>query len=594
MLNSPRIGSSLGASITAACMFVLLTAQASAMHHGNEIVNCIDENWCAYHRTIDKAYRHSPLTEINKNNLGSLNVAWLFQPGSAEQSAGGLHSTPLVLDGAMYVAYDTSSVMKLDAATGERLWAYVPEMNQAVVARSAFAHTRGTAVGGGRVYLGLADGRVVALSQDEGSDLWDQQIVDSAKIMTGFNGPATYINENIMVIGQNSGGRPVEGRIFGINPRDGSVIWTFYTTGRGDEAALATWGDDSWLNGGGGSWQPGTVDFDNNQIIMGTGNPHPDYDYCGADCRDPNVDAYRPSANLYTSSTVALDLDTGALNWYFREAPSDQYDYDAAPGEYVIFERDGRRLVLHPGKSGFNHVHDAATGQPLAVYPVMNHLNWTSGFNLETGEFEDMLWPVAGEKTLVCPAIDGGHSWSASSFDPVSGILYQTVREWCMWRTIAHKDGSGPISFGEATRITEPYAQVYMAAEWIQIDPERKKARGRIVAREPVSGQVKWERLYDILPSSTLLTTASGLLFNAIYEGALEAIDAETGEVLWTFNLGSGTTGGIISYGVHGKQYIAAATSHGTYVGADELTGSFAGQTLNYQRSALIVAFTLK
>lgn len=589
-----RVATAVSAAASVALASALFVSSASAMDHGNEIVNCADENWCAYHRTVDKAWRYSPLDEINKETVGDLGVAWLFQPGGADVGAGGLQSTPLVLDGAMYVAYNPSSVMKLDAETGARLWAYVPEMNEAVVARSFFSHTRGLAVGGGRVYMGLADGRIVALNQEDGSVMWDQAIVDSAKITAGFSGAATYVRDDLMIIGQNGGEYPVEGRIFGINPQDGSVVWTFYTTGRGDEAALATWGGDSWLYGGGGSWQPGTVDFDNSQIIIGTGNPNPDYDYCGADCRNPNADAHRPGDNLYTSSTVALDLDTGKLNWYFQEAPSDPYDYDASPGEYVIFEADGRRMVLHPGKSGFNHVHDAASGQPLAVYSAMNHQNWTSGFNLETGEFENMLWPVAGEKTLVCPAIDGGHSWNAGAFDPGTGAHIRVVQEWCMWLTIAHKDGSGPISAGEATRITEPYAQVYMAAEWIQADPEADKAHGRLVARMPLSGEILWERRYDIIPHSALMTTAGGLVFNAAYDGNLEAIDSASGDVLWTFNLGSGTNGGIISYGVGGKQYVAVATGHGSYVGLGMLAGAFAGETADYRRSALLVAFTLK
>ena len=594
MQTLTRVVSAVSAGASVGLASALLVSSASAMDHGNEIVNCADENWCAYHRTVDKAWRYSPLDEINKDTVGDLGVAWLFQPGGADVGAGGLQSTPVVLDGGMYVAYNPSSVMKLDAATGARIWAYVPEMNEAVVARSFFSHTRGLAVGGGRVYMGLADGRIVALSQDDGSVMWDQAIVDSAKITAGFSGAATYIRDDLMIIGQNGGEYPVEGRIFGINPQDGSVVWTFYTTGRGDEAALATWGGDSWLYGGGGSWQPGTVDFENNQIIIGTGNPNPDYDYCGADCRDPNVDAHRPGDNLYTSSTVALDLDTGKLNWYFQEAPSDPYDYDASPGEYVMFEQDGRRMVLHPGKSGFNHVHDAASGQPLAVYSAMNHQNWTSGFNLETGEFENMLWPVAGEKTLVCPAIDGGHSWNAGAFDPGTGAHIRVVQEWCMWLTIAHKDGSGPISAGEATRITEPYAQAYMAAEWIQADPEADKAHGRLVARMPLSGEILWERRYDIIPHSALMTTAGGLVFNAAYDGNLEAIDSATGDVLWTFNLGSGTNGGIISYGVGGKQYVAVATGHGSYVGLGMLAGAFAGETADYRRSALLVSFTLR
>ena len=152
----------------------------------------------------------------------------------------GSHATPLVVDGKMYVPTNPSTVWALDAATGERLWAYVPEMDEAVVSRSFFSHTRGVSIGDGRVYMGLVDGRIVALDENTGAVLWDKQIVDSAKITAGFSGAATFVNSDLMVIGQNGGEYPVEGRIFGLNPKNGSVVWTFYTTGRGDPAALAT------------------------------------------------------------------------------------------------------------------------------------------------------------------------------------------------------------------------------------------------------------------------------------------------------------------------------------------------------------------
>ena len=171
----------------------------------------------------------------------------------------------------MCIRDSPSTVWKLDAATGERLWAYVPEMDEAVVSRSFFAHTRGLAIGDGRVYMGLVDGRIVALDENDGSVIWDKQIVESTKITAGFSGAGTFVSSDLLVIGQNGGEYPVEGRIFGIDPKNGDVKWTFYTTGRGDEMALATWGGDSWKYGGGGSWQPGTIDYDNNQILIGTG-----------------------------------------------------------------------------------------------------------------------------------------------------------------------------------------------------------------------------------------------------------------------------------------------------------------------------------
>ena len=582
---------SVQAATAAAAVALFAYTPASADSNASRIVNCPDSDWCHYHRTVDKGWRHSPLAQINTSNVADLRPSWIFQPGEVRM---GIHSTPLVVDGAMYLATNPSTVWKLDAATGERLWAFVPELDKAVVARSFFSHTRGLSVGDGRVYMGTADGRQIALDELTGEVIWDVQIVDSSKETAGFSGAATFVSSDLYIVGQNGGEYPVEGKIFGIDPKNGDIKWTFYTTGRGDEAALATWGGDSWKYGGGGSWQPGTIDFVNNQILMGIGNPNPDYDYCGDTCRDPSTDAHRPGDNLYTSSTVALDLDTGKLNWYFMEAPSDPYDYDASPGEYVILDQDdGRRVILHPGKNGFNHVHDAKTGQPINVYPDMKNQNWTTGFNLETGQWENMLWPKADEKTLVCPAIDGGHSWNAGAYSPQTGLFYRVTQEWCMWLTVAPKGGADYITAGAAERITEPFAQAFMAAEWIGTNPPGDTTHGFITARDPVSGDLAWEKRYDIIPHSALMSTGGGLLFNATTDGWAEALDAETGGLLWRFNNGTGHNGGIVSYDVGGVQYVAFATGHGSYVGR-AVESLNKDKLVNYQESAAIVAFSLR
>lgn len=587
-------GAMMAAVLAAAGMMTAPVAWADSS--AAKIRNCAPEDWCAYHRTVDTATRHTPLTQINKQNVKSLRPAWLFQPGGENQ---GMHSTPLVVGGMMYVSVNPSSVYKINAATGERIWAFEPKMDPAVVARSFFAHTRGLSIGDGRVYIGTADGRVIALDEKTGQPVWDKQIVNSKKDTAGFSGAGTFVSSDLLVIGQNGGEYPVEGKIFGLDPKTGDVKWTFYTTGRDDPKALATWGGESWKYGGGGAWQPGTVDYKNNQIIMGTGNPNPDYDYCGDKCRDVNAKGHRPGDNLYTSSSIALDLSTGKLNWYFQEAPSDPYDYDGTLGEFILFtDRQGRDLALHPGKNGFNHIFDRKTGQPIAVYPAQKTQNWTTGFNKETGQWENMLWPKAGEKTLVCPAIDGGHSWNAGAFNPDTGIQFRTVNEWCMWLTVNPEGGAqggATTTAGTERRVIEPFAQVFMAAQWEGTDPPNDKAHGRLVAREPVSGQIKWEKRYDVLPHSPLLSTASGLLFHANYEGFLEAIDQDTGEVLWRFNVGSGTNGGIVSYAVNGKQYIGVATGHGSYVGRAIVDGIYKDKfkPLGYKESRLVAAFAL-
>ncbi|MEZ5930847.1 MAG: PQQ-binding-like beta-propeller repeat protein [Alphaproteobacteria bacterium] len=567
---------------------MLTSPLALADSSAENIKNCADGNWCAYHRTVDTAWRHSPLSQITKENVKDLKVAWMFLPGDERM---GLQSTPIVIDGAMYLGTTPSNVWKIDATTGERLWSYVPEMDEGIVSRSFFAHTRGLSVGDGRVYIGRADGHLVALDENTGEVAWDVELVDSSVDSAGFSGAGTFVSSDLFVIGQNGGEYPVEGRIFGVDPKNGQLKWTFYTTGRGDEKALATWGGDSWKYGGGGSWQPGTVDYENNQILIGTGNPNPDYDFCGSECTDPNANAHRPGINLYTSSTIALDLDSGKLNWYFQEAPSDPYDYDAAPGEYVMLEEEGRRIVLHPGKNGFNHLHDVATGQPLAVYPDMKNQNWTTGFNLETGQWENMLWPKAGEKTLVCPAIDGGHSWNAGTYSPETGLFYRVVNEWCMNLTVNPEEGAAATA-GSETRTTEPFAVVFMAATWEGTDPPDDKMHARLTARDPMSGDIKWEKRYDVIPHSALMSTATGLLFNATYEGEIEALDADNGERLWSFNLGTGSNGGIVSYEANGKQYVAITTGHGSYFGR-AVASLWPDQTKGYKETSAVVAFEL-
>src|SRR3989454_991491 len=480
---------------------VLLPAPAAlAGSSADEIKNCPDQNWCAYHRTVDTAWRHSPLTQVNTTNVKRLRPVWIFQPGDPRM---GLHSTPLVIDGNMYVSTNPSTVWKLNATTGERIWAYVPKMDDAIVSRSFFGHTRGLAIGDGRVYMGLADGRLVALDEGTGKVIWDRQIVNSKKDTAGFSGAATFVNANLLVMGQNGGEYPVEGKIFGINPKTGDIKWIFYTTGRDDPKALATWKGDSWKYGGGGSWQPGSSGY------------------------------------------------------------------------------------------AYNHVHDLKTGKPLNVYPDMKSFNWTTGFNLETGKWENMLWPKAGVKTLVCPAIDGGHSWNAGAYSPQTKLFYRIANEWCMDLTVSPKGGGTTITAGSESRITEPFAQAFMSAEWVGANPPGDTAHGRLTARDPVSGKIAWEKRYDLIPHSALLSTAGGLVFVGTIDGFVEALDAKTGDRLWRFNNGTSHNGGIVSYSVGGKQYIAVATGHGSYVGRALADHYHKDKLLNFKESAAVVVFSL-
>jgi glucose dehydrogenase len=161
----------------------------------SEIRNCSPENWCFYHRTADTSWRHSPLNQITAANVKNLRPAWIFQPGNVRM---GMHATPLVIDGMLYVSTNPSTVWKLNGKTGERVWKWEPKMDEAVVARSFFAHTRGLAIGDGRVYMGTADGRIVALDERDGSVIWDRALIDSKKDTVGFSGAATFVSADLL------------------------------------------------------------------------------------------------------------------------------------------------------------------------------------------------------------------------------------------------------------------------------------------------------------------------------------------------------------------------------------------------------------
>src|SRR2546428_11612153 len=177
---------------------VLLPAPAAlAGSSADEIKNCPDQNWCSYHRTVDTAWRHSPLSQVNTTNVKQLRAAWIFQPGDPRM---GLHSTPLVIDGHMYVSTNPPTVWKLNATTGEPIWAYVPKLDEAIVSRSFFAHTRGLAVGDGRVYMGLADGPLSALDEGTRKGISGGKLRGPKEDTAGDSGAATGVNANLLVM----------------------------------------------------------------------------------------------------------------------------------------------------------------------------------------------------------------------------------------------------------------------------------------------------------------------------------------------------------------------------------------------------------
>ena len=331
-----------GAATLLVAMVVALHATPGHAVDPSRLENA-DKNpndWLTYHGSY-KSWHYSPLDQISAGNVDKLQVAWMHSPGRATR---GLQSFPLVADGVLYYTGSYSRLYALDATTGEMLWSYIPELNEDLIAAQTHTpYTRGIALGHGHVYVGTVDGRLIAVDMRTGKPVWDTKLIDSERMTVGFTGAPLVVKDKVIIGGQG-GEWPGRGPIFGVDGATGEKKWEFLTAG-GTEEARKTWGNESWRTGGGGGWMPGAYNAEKNLVYWGTANPAPLYDWAGGKWQ---TEGPRPGDNLYTSSVIGLDPDTGELKTYFQSLPHDAWDFDDAVGEFLQIEEDGQRYVVHP------------------------------------------------------------------------------------------------------------------------------------------------------------------------------------------------------------------------------------------------------
>jgi alcohol dehydrogenase (cytochrome c) len=545
------------AAIALASAFAIGSGPAWAVDPSR--LQAADQNpndWLTYHGSY-QSHHYSPLEQINTGNVKNLRVAWMHFPGRATR---GVQSTPLVADGVLYYSGSYSRVYALDGATGKVLWTFFPELDEELVSMQTHSpYNRGLALGHGKVFVGTVDGRLIALDMKTGQKAWDTKLVESEKLTVGFTGAPLVVKDKV-IIGSQGGEWTSRGPIFGVDANTGQKKWEFLTVA-GTEEAMKTWGGESWKTGGGGGWMPGTYDAETNAVWWGTANPAPLYDWAGADWQKSGP---RPGTNLYTSSVIALDPDTGKLKFYHQELPHDAWDFDSAVGEFVMIDRGGQKLMVHPNKGGFIFVYNRADGKVQNVWRLSKHINFVKDINPKTGELvgrRDLSLGV--QNPPLCPAIAGGISWNSGAYNPKTGLYYKIGQEWCM-----------EIEVVKTTPIVEPMAQLNIGANFKLVNPPNEKAHGHLSARDPVTGEKKWEVHYDEPPLASVLSTGGNLLLVPDARGMLRAYDATSGQELWSHNNGIGHNGGIISYSAGGKQYIAVATGWGSLVG-DEYPALF-------------------
>jgi quinohemoprotein ethanol dehydrogenase len=549
------------------------------------------EEWLTYGGTYDEQ-RHSKLDKVNKSNVAQLGVAWTYDLATNR----GVESTPIVVDGTMYVTSAWSVVYALDAKTGAEKWVYDPAVDRAVGVKACCdVVNRGVAVYDGKVYVGVIDGRLEALNAETGAVVWSKVTVDQTKPYTITGAPRVV--DGKVLIGNGGAELGVRGYLSAYDTSSGDLVWRFYTvpnpTKQPDGAASddafvkvgnVTWGDTgAWTTDGGGGtvWDSIVYDEVNKQIIFGVGNGSP----WNRTFRDPSG-----GDNLFLSSIVAVDVATGKYKWHFQTTPGDNWDYTATQtiilADLPLGENGAkRRVAMQAPKNGFFYVVDAATGKYIsgdAYVPV----NWATGLDANGRPIEVAAARYAKEPFQQTPGPLGGHNWQPMAYNPDLGLAYIPAQEI-------------PQAYAEdprfKTRDTGWNTGIDFSAGVPPIAPPevakmlRASLKGRLIAWDPVARKARWTVEHENAWNGGVLSTAGGLVFQGRLTGDFSAFDAATGEKLWTYQLKSGGASGPGTYMIDGEQYITITTGWGSAFalaagfGFDEKVSSSVGKVVTFK-----------
>ena len=499
----------------------------SAQVSNDQLLNssATPSNWLQYSATYD-GHRFSSLSQINRDNVSHLSAQWIFQspvPGFFE-------NTPLVVDGIMYVTAQDNTAFALDARTGRRLWSYKRALPEKI--RACCGHTnRGFAILGTRLFLATLDAHVVALDAASGNVLWDVQAADYAQGYAFTVAP--LVIKNKIIVGVSGGEYGIRGFIDAYDPETGKRAWRFYTVPAPGEPGSDSWPDaDSAARGGAPAWVTGTYDPQLNLLYWPTGNPAPSDD-----------GSRRKGENLYSNSVVALNPDTGKLQWYFQFTPFDLHDWDATEVPVLFdaeIDRKPRKLLIQANRNGFFYVLDRTNGKFLFAKPYAAQ-NWAKAID---SSGKPIVLPTAvptDDGVRVCPGAAGATNWMSPAYSPQSGLLYVTVREQC------------DIFYAHP----QPFVTGRLFVGSTYIPAAKEKDWGAVRAIDPKTGDVRWEYKEFSAPWGGNLATAGHLVFTGDLDGYLIALDADTGKHLWHMQTGAAIYAAPITYQLNGKQYIA-------------------------------------
>ena len=526
--------------------------------------------WLNHGRTY-KEQRYSPLTDINKNNVNELDLAWSFK----FETARGMEATPILHDGVLYVSTGWSHVHAIDARSGDELWHYDAKVPKSQLAKTCCGPVnRGVAIWQKdnssplQIFFGSLDGRLIALDAKTGKVNWSVQSTptDGNYSITG----APRIVKDMVIIGNGGGELGVRGYITAYDVSSGEMRWRFYTV-PGDrnkpqesealKKALPTWSGEEWykLGGGGGTvWDSIVFDPELDILYIGTGNGSP----WNRDLRSPGG-----GDNLYLSSIVAINPDNGKYIWHYQTTPADNWDYTATQ-QMILAEieinNEIRSVIMQAPKNGFFYVLDRKTGELISA-EKFGHVTWATHVDMETGKPVESEFADYQENggSYIWPSPYGAHNWQPMSYSKKTGYIYIPVQ------TIpAYFSGQKEVSYkvnrwNTGVNLNESRSPASWVAAKASLDA---LVYGELVAWDPIKQERAWTVRHPKPSNGGTLSTAGDLVFQGTWDGAFAAYDALSGDQLWQYQSDSAILAGPITYELDGEQYVAVTQGSGGVV----------------------------
>lgn len=505
--------------------------------------------WPTYHGN-ESGNRFSPLDQIDIHNVEKLAPKWMYvigaprggdQPKRGVPSWAGLEGTPIVVDGVMYVT-SVNEMYALDARSGREIWHYSRPRSQGLAGDAAGGINRGVAVLGDRVFMVTDNAHLFALHRSTGQLLWDVEMADSRQNY-GSTGAPLVVND-LVIAGVSGGDEGIRGFLDAYKASTGERVWRFWTIPAAGEPESETWIGNAIEHGCAATWLTGTYDPDARLLYWPTGNPCPDY----------NGDQ-RGGDNLYSSSILAIDPNTGKLRWYYQFSPHELHDWDATETPMLVdanFHGQPRKLLIQANRNGFFYVLDRLTGKVLLAEPFVKKLTWAKSIGPDGRPVPLPPNQPTNEGTRVCPSVGGAANWPSTAFYPEAGLFYVMATESCAVYTKSEESWQAGQSFyGGGTRRSPGD----VTAQFLR-------------ALDLQTGKVAWEvpEVGEGSSASGVVATAGGLVFYGDNNGAFIAVEAKTGKPLWHFNTSQRFKASPMTWMLDGRQYI------GVEVGSTILT----------------------